>query len=70
MKPLASVNIISKKISKAAVERSDICVVESAGVIAESACAYVLADCLLEKFGGDNLLDIKRAYLGYCKKIK
>ncbi len=70
MNPLASVNIVTKKISKAAVERSDICVVESAGVIAESACAYVLADCLLEKFGGDNLSDIRRAYLEYHKRIK
>lgn len=70
MNPLDSVNIISKKSSKSAVERSDICVVESAGVIAESACAYVLADCLLEKFGQDSLADIKKAYCAYLKRIK
>lgn len=70
MKPLESVNIISKKSSRAAVERSDVCVVESAGVIAESSCAYVLADCLLEKFGGDSLSDIRQAYQAYLKRIK
>lgn len=69
MNPLASVNILTKKISKAAVERSDTCVVEAAGVIAESACAYVLADCLLEKFGGDNLADIRNGYIEYLKRI-
>ena len=70
MNPLGSVNIKSKKSSRAAVERSDICVVESAGVIAESACAYVLVDCLLEKFGQDNLPDISKAYCAYLKRIK
>jgi chorismate synthase len=69
MKPLDSVNIITKKPSKAAVERSDICVVESAGVIAESACAYVLADAFLEKFGSDSLEDIKTSYKNYLKRI-
>lgn len=69
MNPLDSVNIITKKPSKAAVERSDICVVASAGVIAESACAYVLADALLEKFGGDSLVDIKTSYKNYLKRI-
>jgi chorismate synthase len=70
LSPLDSVNIITKKKSKATVERSDICVVEAAGVIAESACAFVLADALLEKFGADNLLDIKKAYQEYKKRIR
>jgi chorismate synthase len=66
--PLDSVNISSKKPSKAAVERSDICVVEAAGVVAESAVAFVLADAFLEKFGGDCLLDIKLALQNYRKR--
>lgn len=70
MNPLESVNVSSKRSSRAAVERSDISVVEAAGVVAESACAYVLADALLEKFGGDALLDIKKAYADYVKRIK
>jgi len=68
--PLESVNIITKKSSKAAVERSDICVVEAAGVVAESACAFVLADAFLEKFGGDNLKDIKLSFKNYTKRIR
>ncbi len=70
MNPMDSVNIITKKPSKANIERSDICVVTAAGVIAESSCAFVLAAAFLEKFGGDNLLDIKKAYQSYLLRIK
>lgn len=70
MNPLDSVNIITRKPSKAAVQRSDTCVVEAAGVVAESATAFVLADALLEKFGGDNLADIKKTFIDYQKRIK
>jgi len=70
LNPLDSVNILTKKPTKASVERSDICVVESAGVIAESMVAFVLADAFLEKFGADNLTDIKESYFIYLKKIK
>lgn len=70
LQPLDSVNIVSKKPAKAAIERSDICVVEAAGIIAESVTAFVLADAFLEKFGSDNLLDIKKAYQDYLKRLK
>jgi chorismate synthase len=70
MNPLASVNVRTKKSSKAAVERSDTCVVEAAGVVAESACAFVLADAMLEKFGSDSIGDIKNAYEAYAKRVK
>ncbi|PIQ90761.1 MAG: chorismate synthase [Candidatus Omnitrophica bacterium CG11_big_fil_rev_8_21_14_0_20_41_12] len=69
MKPLDSVNIHTKKSAKAAVERSDICVVESAGVVAEAATAFVLAEAFLEKFGSDNLNDIKQGFKNYLKRI-
>lgn len=69
LNPLESVNIVTKKPSKAAIERSDTCVVEAAGVIAESACAYVLVDAFLEKFGADALCDIKASYRNYLKRI-
>lgn len=69
MKPLDSVTISTKKAVKAAVERSDICVVEAAGVVAESACAFVLAEAFLEKFGSDSLSDIKESYKLYLKRI-
>ncbi len=69
MRPLASVHIRTKQAAQAAVERSDICVVESAGVVGEAACAMVLADALLEKFGADSLSDIKKSYTNYKKRI-
>lgn len=70
MHPLDSVNIITKKADKAATERSDVCVVEAAGVVAESVCAYVLAGAFLEKFGSDVLSDIKESYRNYRKRIR
>ena len=70
MSPLDSVNIVSGKASRAATERSDICAVESAGVVAEAACAFVLAEAFLEKFGSDSLADIKRGYAAYLKRIR
>ncbi len=70
MNPLDSVNINTKRASQAAVERSDVCVVQAAGVVAEAGCAYVLADALLEKFGSDSLKDIKQNYLNYLKRIR
>lgn len=69
MKPLDSVNINTKKSAKAATERSDICVVEAAGVVAESAAAFVLAQAFLAKFGSDCLTDIKESYSSYLKRI-
>jgi chorismate synthase len=45
-------------------------VVEAAGVVAESALAFVLAEAILEKFGGDSLADIKASYRNYLKRIK
>jgi chorismate synthase len=70
MHPLASVNIKTRKTSAAAAERSDICAVESAGVVAESAAAFVLCDAMLEKFGSDALPDIKKAYRSYLERVK
>lgn len=68
--PLESVNINTKKNSRAAVERSDVAVVEAAGVVGEAVCAPVLAGAFLEKFGGDCLEDINSAYRAYLKRIR
>lgn len=57
--PVDSVDLVSKKKVKAAVERADICAVPAAAVIAESATALVLADALLEKTGGDSMEEIE-----------
>lgn len=55
MRPLGSVDLAARRPAKAHVERSDVCAVPSAAVIAESLTALVLAQALLEKFGGDSM---------------
>ncbi len=54
-RPLASVDVATKEAQKAFKERSDICAVPAAGVVAEAAVAFVLAQALVEKFGGDSI---------------
>ncbi|MGQ9628770.1 MAG: chorismate synthase [bacterium] len=62
LKPLRSVDIITKRAVEAAVERSDVCVVPPAAVAGEAVVAIELVNAFLEKFGGDNIDDIKRNY--------
>lgn len=68
-RPLRSVDIINKRVFKAAYERSDICAVPAAAVVGEAMLALVIADSLLSKFGGDSMEEIKRNYQGYLKQI-
>lgn len=65
IKPLDSVDIKLKANAQAHFERSDICVVPAAGVVLESMLAYVLADSVLEKFGGDSIRDLTSSYKTY-----
>ena len=57
--PLPSIDLRTKEAQNASVERSDTCVVPAAGVVGEAVVALVLADALLEKFGGDSLLELQ-----------
>ncbi len=71
-KPLPSVDFFTKEKVKAAVERSDVCVVPAAAVVAEAVTAWVLADAVLEKFGNDTLDEIRLRwweYLAYLEKV-
>ena len=68
-KPLASIDLRTGKPAQAHYERSDVCVVPAAGVIAEAMLAIVLADACLEKFGGDNLRETLANYHNYLSKI-
>jgi chorismate synthase len=67
--PLPSIDLRSGKVAKAHYERSDICVVPAAGVIAETMLTIVLADACLEKFGGDNLKETLMNYRNYLRSI-
>ncbi len=63
--PLNSVDIRTKEPCKAHFERADVCAVHAAGVIGESAAAYVMADAFLEKFGGDSLEETKTHFQSF-----
>jgi chorismate synthase len=69
-RPLESVDLITREPSLAAYERSDVCVVPAAGVVGEAMVALVLAQCMLEKFGGDSLAETKRNFEGYLQQVK
>jgi len=64
-KPLPSVDLRDGSVGNAAVERSDVCAVPAAGVVAESMVALVLADAFLDKFGGDAMSEVRRNFEGY-----
>jgi chorismate synthase len=69
MSPLATVDLASGEPAKAVSERSDVTAVPAMGVIAEAVMALVLADAMLEKFGGDSLTEMRRNYTGYVAAL-
>ena len=69
-RPLGSVSYGTREATKAAYERSDVCVVPAAGVAAEAMVAFVLAKLALEKFGGDSATELQRNYQGYLEQIR
>ena len=70
MRPLDTINIETGETAKAQSERSDVTAVPAIGVIAEAMVAIVLADAMLEKFGGDTLDDLRQAYDAYLRRLK
>jgi chorismate synthase len=69
-RPLGSVSYATRETTKAAYERSDVCVVPAAGVAAEAMVAFVLAKLAAEKFGGDSVDELRRNYQGYLEQIR
>ncbi len=70
MKPLHSVDVRSKEETTGNLERSDVCAIPAAAVIAEAVVAFVVADAFMEKFGGDSLVEIRRNYEGYLEQVQ
>ena len=68
--PKQSVDIVTKEPFEATVERSDICTVPAAGVVGEAVIAFEMANAMIEKFGGDNLDEMKRNYDAYLAYVK
>ena len=70
MKPLPSVDLRSGDPAPAHVERSDVCIIPAAGVVAEAMLALVLADAVCAKFGEDTIDDILSAVARYRERLK
>jgi chorismate synthase len=68
MKPLRSVDLQTMAVSPAAIERSDVCAVPAAAVVGEAMVALVLADAVVEKFGGDSMEEIVATWQAYRKR--
>nr|MBA3949928.1 chorismate synthase [Acidobacteriota bacterium] len=69
MKPLRSVDLATGDESPAAIERSDVCAISAAAVVAEAGLAWVLAAAMLEKFGGDTMRDLTAAHAAYLERV-
>jgi chorismate synthase len=70
MKPLRSVDLHTMSEAPAAIERSDVCAVPAAAVVAEAMVALVIADAFLEKFGGDSIEEIERHYAATADQVR
>lgn len=69
-KPLKTVDMDTKKEALAQFERSDVCAVPSASIVAENIFAYVLANEMRIKFGGDSIEEIKINFQKYSENLK
>jgi chorismate synthase len=69
-KALGSVDVRTKEPYQAAFERSDVCAVAAASVVGEAMLCIVLADALLEKFGGDSMGELARNVAGYRAQLE
>jgi chorismate synthase len=69
-KGINSVNAKTKKYVKTVYERSDICAVPAASIVAEGAVAFELANAAFAKFGGDTMAEFKLNHANYMKYVK
>ena len=70
MQPLQTVNLDTLEVAEASKERSDVCAVPAAAVVAEGEVAFAIADAYLRKFGCDNMADIKANIKAYKQRLK
>jgi chorismate synthase len=68
-KALDTIDVSTGEAAKAINQRSDVCAVPAAGVVAEAMVALVLAEVVLEKFGGDSVTETKRNFDSYMKNL-
>jgi chorismate synthase len=68
-KALATIDVASGEATTAHHQRSDVCAVPAAGIVAEAMVALVIANSVLEKFGGDSVAETKRNLVSYLASI-
>jgi chorismate synthase len=69
-KALDTIDVSTLEPAKAINQRSDVCAVPAAGVVAEAMVALTLTQAVLEKFGGDSVLETKRNFDTYMESLK
>jgi len=69
-KALDTIDVLTGEPAKAINQRSDVCAVPAAGIVAEAMAALVLAEAVLEKFGGDSVQEVKRNYDSYMSNLR
>ena len=67
---LATVDVVTGEPAKAHHQRSDVCAVPAAGIVAEAMVALVLADAVAEKFGGDSVAETHRNVQSYLDHLQ
>ena len=67
---LSTIDVTTGEAAVAHHQRSDVCAVPAAGVVAEAMVALVLADAVLEKFGGDSVAETRRNVDGYLGSLR
>ena len=68
-KALDTIDTSTGEAAKAINQRSDVCAVPAAGIVAEAMVALVLADAVLEKFGGDSVGEVSRNYVNFVSNL-
>ena len=68
-KALDTIDVATGEAAKAINQRSDVCAVPAAGVVAEAMVALVLAEAVLEKFGGDSVTETRRNFESYINNL-
>ena len=68
-RPLSTIDVASGEQAEAITQRSDVCAVPAAAIVAEAMVALVLAEAVLEKFGGDSVTETTRNVTGYLSEL-
>ena len=69
-KALDTIDVKTGEAAKAINQRSDVCAVPAAGIVAEAMMALVLAEAVLEKFGGDSVTETRRNFQSYIANLR